>query len=470
MFIFIILLGIYMRRLVVGYVRLSVKDKSSSIANQICLIKEYCSKNNIILDKIYIDEGESGINFSRKSFLELKEDIQNNKIEKVIVKDISRLGRDMFESSYYISEFFKFYNVDFVSVEEDIDDIYVYIKSIINDIYVKDVSVKRKNVADMKTLNNEFLGPYPPLGYKIVKVDGRRTLEIDEFSSYLVKLIFNLRRKGLSCDDIASTLNRGVFIDSKASYAFCREIVWNARKVRDILKNVVYKGDLVIRKSFKMNYRDKKRKYISPKDYEIRENVFPSIIEKDFFDKVNHSFKKYNMNGKCKNKNDLENKVYCVNCSFYMRFYHRKRDGIQQDYFKCLKCNKTIFITRLKSIIDASFYSCFFSLDIEKKLNEEFYMYRERLVRKIEDNLADLENKLTVLYRERVKGNVDENQFISRKDVLSNYRQKMLYLKEYVKNYSVIYEDFFKDYIKPQNFIECILLGDNLEIHYNFKK
>ena len=135
-------------------------DFSSSIYNQLGFIKSYAKSMGLSIDKEYIDDGYSGINFDRPGFEELKEDIEKGLIGVVITKDLSRLGRDFIETAYYISEYFARYNVRYIAINDRFDsdnpddtnqEIMLSIRSLINDRYVKDASVKRKQVAEAKT-------------------------------------------------------------------------------------------------------------------------------------------------------------------------------------------------------------------------------------------------------------------------------------------------------------------------------
>ncbi len=161
-----------------AYLRLSKEDKanieSNSILNQKLLIEKYISnKKDLKLIDYYIDDGYSGTNFNRPAFKELLKNITNKKINAVIVKDLSRFGRNHIEVDNYLENIFPLYNVRFISIGDNIDslnytndNITIPIKSLMNDLYAKDISIKVKTALDVKRKNGEFIGSFAPYLYK----------------------------------------------------------------------------------------------------------------------------------------------------------------------------------------------------------------------------------------------------------------------------------------------------------------
>lgn len=339
--------------MIVGYARISDRNnKSESINNQIDLIKEYCKSNDLKIDKIYIDNGYSGINEDREGLRNLKSDIELGKVTMLIVKDISRIGRDTFNTSYIVNEYLVKYNVTLISLDECYDESFINIKSILNEYYVKSASFSRKSTAIMKTLNKEFIGVYAPFGYKVAIVDNRRTLVINECEASVVRLIFDLRLKGYEIGDVGSYLKRYISSLTAEYTANVRKRTWNYQSLYKTLKNVVYKGDLVVRKSKKDDYHEKVRKYISKRDLEVIPNVFPAIVSEDIFNRVNTCMKSYESHKRIREESYLKDKVFCSNCLSDMRYYQRHKRDKYECYFKCLKCNKTILLSKLNLIVE----------------------------------------------------------------------------------------------------------------------
>ncbi len=292
----------------VGYVRLSEKDfektveeSSFSIFNQKMAINLYAKNMNLTIDKFYVDDGFSGINFDRPGFDELKNDIEMGKIKTVIVKDLSRLGREHLETGYYISDYFPKNKIRFIAIYDEYDsdnltedqkEFILAFKTIINDNVVKQASIKRKIAAEQQTNNKFYISCYATYGYKIITKDGRRTLEIDDYSASIVKRIFTEAASGINMNEIASKLNEeGILCPAK--YLKQKEIEgkcydWTRNTIRRIIKNKIYTGVLIKRKSISLGYKVKKRKYIPPCEYQYIENSHPPIVSKNLFNEANN--------------------------------------------------------------------------------------------------------------------------------------------------------------------------------------
>lgn len=456
-----------MNKLVVGYVRVSVKDTSNSVDNQISLIKEYCGFHNLKLDDIYIDDGSSGINFERSAFLKLKRNIECGLISTLIVKDISRLGREVFLSSYYINEYFKIHNVSFITIdsEDTNNDVLVNIRSIMNDSYVKDCSLKRKGVAINKTLKHEYIGPYPPFGYDIVYSSELRTLSINKWEARLVRDIFSLTLDGYNGDYISNYLNNLFLADLKHFSKKRIVYAWNSKKVRRILENPVYKGDLIVRKSYKNNYKDKKRKYISPREYQIIENVFPSIVSKELFSQVNSKLKKYKCHKKKRLNTYLEKKVICNKCRIYMKFYQRHKNDRCEYYFKCPECLKSILLKKMLTIINEHINRLLFDVDKQLVINNvlnTFSIYKLETKDKIMDDIKIENLKLKESYIKKYNGIITQQGFKKIKSAIDNKKKFLLKKHNVFSNYEI--ENIDNLYDTSVNNLDFEKLIDNIYV------
>lgn len=196
---------------VAAYLRLSKEDNenmiSNSISNQKMLINEHIAKHqDLNLLDYYIDDGYSGTSFNRPAFKRLLEDIRDKKVNAIIVKDLSRFGRNHIEVDNYIENIFPVLNVRFISIidgfdslknSDGVDDLIVPIKNLINDAYAKDISKKVKTALITKKKNGEFVGSYAPYGYCKSKFDKHKFI-IDEEALKIVKIIFEKTINGLS--------------------------------------------------------------------------------------------------------------------------------------------------------------------------------------------------------------------------------------------------------------------------------
>ena len=257
------------------YIRLSREDddkayESESITNQKSLLLQYVKENNLRVYDIYIDDGYSGTNFDRPNFNRLLRDIELGKINMVITKDMSRLGRDYIGTGNLIEKYFPEHNVRYIAVTDNIDtfldssnnDIAPF-KAIMNDMYAKDISKKIKSSLRAKQKEGKFVGGRTPFGYD-QDPDDKNHLVVNEEQALVVKRIFDMCLDGLSFFKIAKRLtNEGVktpagyySFEWKSNYNL-KYGEWHSKTIRDILTNQMYIGDMVQNRRSKVNYKVK---------------------------------------------------------------------------------------------------------------------------------------------------------------------------------------------------------------------
>jgi len=327
------------------YIRLSREDDdkeilSQSIINQKSLLLQYVKENNLQVFDFYIDDGYSGTNFDRPGFKKLIEDIELKKINMVITKDMSRLGRDYIETGNLIEKYFPKHNVRYIAVVDNIDtfldssnnDIAPF-KAIMNDMYAKDISKKIKSSLKAKMKEGKFVGARPPFGY-LRDLNDKNHLVIDEERARIVKMIFNLCQQGLSFYQIASKLTKENVKTPAEYYKFkwkrktnLNYGTWNSKTIKDILTNRIYIGDLVQQKRYKVNYKVKKVIKNNPDKYIVVENTHEPIIDKDtFFDIQKRIPKNIGRNEK-KENHLLDGLLYCGDCSHRISVTARRKDN-----------------------------------------------------------------------------------------------------------------------------------------------
>ena len=192
------------------------REKSSSIETQVLCCKEYALKENIKVVNIYTDYEYSGTNFERPQFQEMMQDIRERRINCIIIRDLSRLGREYLEMGRLIDKVFPFLGVRFISVNDKVDTVKdldskksfeVTLKNIVNDMYAKDISVKIKTSKHNRARNGYFIGSVPPYGYKVVKLKEGQKLEVDENVRFIVEEMFRLTLGGKSQYEVAKHVN-----------------------------------------------------------------------------------------------------------------------------------------------------------------------------------------------------------------------------------------------------------------------
>ena len=265
------------------YIRLSREDdedkiESNSVTNQRALLQDYLkNKNEFVIYDVYIDDGYSGTDFNRPNFQRLLNDMKDNKFNTIVVKDLSRLGRNYIEVGNYIEQIFPLFKIRFISVNDMIDsykdptslnNVIVPFKNLMNDEYCRDISMKIRSAFNTKKRNGDFVGAWAPYGY-IKDPKNKYHLIIDEESAQTVKLIFKWALEGKGRNTIAKELNQmGVLSPTgykqkvlNLNYAnlsatsFGSDYAWTNTTISQILKNRVYVGDMVQCKERVVSYK-----------------------------------------------------------------------------------------------------------------------------------------------------------------------------------------------------------------------
>lgn len=243
------------------YLRLSREDgdisESNSISNQRQIIKSYAKENGITISNEYVDDGFSGSNFDRPNFKNMIEDLNAGKFRIIIVKDLSRFGRDYIESGKYLQKIFPEKGIRFISVNDnydsdnaDVSDTHLIlpIRNFINDSYCRDISMKVKSSKEVKRKNGEFIGSFAPFGYK-KDSKNKHKLVVDTEVSHIVSRIFDMKIEGYSSKAIADFLNSiGTVTPSRHKENkgdnfntgfIVKDAKWDAKMVNRVITNKV---------------------------------------------------------------------------------------------------------------------------------------------------------------------------------------------------------------------------------------
>ena len=361
----------YISYMAAVYLRLSkededlreIKDKkeSNSIANQKALIlKTLESMPDVTLYDIYIDDGFTGLNFERPNFQRMCEDIYNGRVNMVIVKDLSRLGRDYIDSGRYVKKIFPSYHVRFVSVLDHFDsltatqsdvNLLIPVKNFVNDNYSRDISGKVRSHQEVMRENGLYVGSHVAYGYKKLETDRNRIIP-DEYATDIVRKIFDWKLKGLSSASIADKLNGlGVAAPSeykrqlggnyKSGFQKNRKAKWSAVAINRILRNKIYIGVLEQGKREKVNYKLNKVVEKPETEWAVKENTHEAIISKADFENV---AKLLNLDTRKSPEEEtlfmLSGLMFCGECGRSMvRRCNRYKDK-QSVYYICATYNK----------------------------------------------------------------------------------------------------------------------------------
>ena len=475
------------------YLRLSKeddvsKDESDSISSQRELLLSFIKKDpKIDIYNIYVDDGYSGTTFDRPNFQRMWEDIKNGRINCVVVKDLSRFGRNTIETSNYIEVIFPMLKVRFISLTDQIDSylnpqsingLLVPFKNIMNDEYARDISVKVKSAQNTYRNKGLFIGSFPSYGY-IKDPNDKHKLIIDEEASAVVKQIFQMYLSGMGFLTIAKKLTndrvKSPFeykvqkgYNYKTPVAKNKYHIWRDTTIQRILTNQMYVGDMVQGTRSVINYRNHKIKPKSKEEWVIVRNTHEAIISREVFDKVQNMlqsnkkdyikpFRTYVLGGLvkcgdcgavletalCSSKN-LKNKYY-FRCPTYMlsKGLICSKHTIRNDYLEA-----TVFQI-IKKYIELS-------VDIESilkkiKLNT-IQKECQNQNAKLDFEIKKLKDKMSLLYIKFKNNELSENDYIIQKEsVLEEIRKienQIISLSSSIKNDKFPHTNFINSLAK----------------------
>ena len=287
-----------------GYIRLSKEDEnltgefSCSIESQKLILSKYCEEHKYNLIDFYIDDGYTGTNFDRPAFIKLIEDINRGKINMVVTKDLSRLGRDYITTGEYVEKWFPMHNIRYVSILDNVDTMFdngnneiAPFKAIINDMYSRDNSKKVRAALKAKQLEGKWVGGCAPFGYMKDPLD-KNHLIINPEEAEIIKLIFSLSLEGKNKNQIKDYLFEHniptpQMIRKKWPLSkYADQGMWNTTTIKQILTNELYTGNMVQNRRNRISYKVRKMRSNSRNDWIIVEDTHEAIISQNDFKRV----------------------------------------------------------------------------------------------------------------------------------------------------------------------------------------
>ena len=292
------------------YLRLSRddgdKEESNSITGQRELLRDYISQRPEFREyAVRVDDGFSGSTFERPSFQKMVEDVKAGRTDCIIVKDLSRFGRNYLDAGEYIEKIFPFLGVRFIAVNDNYDslgdkkasdDLIIPFKNLINEAYCRDISVKIRSQLEIKRKNGQFLGSFAAFGY-LKDEQNKNKLVVDQYAADIVRVIFKWKLEGVSPQDIADALNklgvlspmeykRSLGMKFTTSFKTNSKALWSAGTVIRVLKNPIYTGVLIQGKETTPSYKVHKRVTKDESEWSVIEDSHEAIISKIDFDSV----------------------------------------------------------------------------------------------------------------------------------------------------------------------------------------
>ena len=419
------------------YCRLSVDDGnfggSVSIETQKILLEQYCKDHKITDYKFYCDDGCSGTNFDRPSFKKMLSDIDEGKINLVIVKDLSRFGRNYVEAGMYVQRFTDS-NIRFIAADDNYDslvnsdDLLFPIKNVVNEMYARDVSKKTKAAKKAKARDGQFIGSKAPFGYKIDPND-RHHLIVDEPAAQVVKRTFRLASEGVGYNKMAKIFREEKVLtpiayfnlnnpDYFKSDYWRKEFDWHVTSIRAILNNEVYLGKLVYGKQRNKSMKSKEKVRNPKEDWIVVENCHEPIITQELWDTVHKILNAKHRPAKAGEVQMFAGLLYCSDCGHCLTYSQKQRkDGSYHGAYSCW-----MYKTHSKEYC-ASHYITFDTIyelvliDIQRNL----FQYRKNtdkfksiLSRKYQSDSQKQAEQITLEYEQKQKRCEELDKIISR--------------------------------------------------------
>ena len=472
------------------YLRLSKEDlgrndESSSIQSQRLIIEAFARHNNLKIACEYVDDGYSGGNFDRPAFARMIEDIESGKINCVITKDLSRLGREMYKTGNYIEQYFLEHDVRYIAINDSYDsnigDSMLGLRLGVNDLYLRDVSKKVRSSFRIKQERGEYIGSFPCYGY-IKDPEDKHKLIIDPEASKIVKLIYELCLEGLGVTRICRKLTedkipipivykkepRGLAVTENDGYG-----IWKNSTVRNILKSQMYIGNMVQHTHEKISYRGKKCKHLNEKDFIVVENTHEPIISKEDFEQVQEILKQKSHTPKDRNFDRflLSGMMFCGKCGHTLGVSVKKTKSKPSEYTHCnhylrkgimsgCTPNRLNYHLLEKDIINflneigEKFIKHY---DIRNLVEDSVYVYNrdidemQKELNQIENNIQKKINIISNLYNDKLEDVISIDVYKSLSDNHEKELEQLKIKKEEIENKLKI----FSDKSKEKEFTKC---------------
>lgn len=334
------------------YIRLSKEDEnegpSESVTNQKSLLDEFVKNNRLSVYDVYIDDGYSGTNFDRPDFQRMIGDIEAGKVNMVITKDLSRLGRDYIMTGHYMERYFPEKRVRYISLLDGIDtgvestanDITPF-RAIMNDMYAKDISRKIKSVKRDKQRKGQFIGGKPVYGYKMHPTE-KNKIVVDEEAAVVVRRIFAMALDGISCRKIAAKLNEegvptpaayaGLTVPNPGPYTG----LWSSERISEMLQNETYIGNMVQGRTIKISYKSRKYLKQDRENWVVVEGTHEPLVDNETFRKVRMLVNSRRHTRSRTYDFLLKGLIFCHECGYPLAVLNRKNAaGEDVLYFVC---------------------------------------------------------------------------------------------------------------------------------------
>lgn len=460
------------------YARLSQEDaldgESNSIANQKKILLKYATDNHFSNPTFFIDDGVSGVTFDRPGWNEMIRLAEAGKVQTVIVKDMSRMGRDYLKVGYYTESFFAERDIRYIAINDGVDsdkgdNDFTPFRNLFNDFYARDTSKKIRAVMRAKGNAGEHLCTNPPYGYMKDPADKKKWI-VDEEAAEIVKRIFDLCIAGKGPMQIAKLLTAERVLTVKAHYAQRagkplpeKPYHWDPKSVAGILERPEYTGCTVNFKTYSKSHKLKKRLHNVPENQRIFPNTQPAIIDEQVFVRVQELRENKRRPAKQAERQGLfSGLLYCADCGSKLHFATGKNMTPQQDCYRCSRyksntgdCTmhfireETLKLFVLQRIFDVT--ALFFddAMAFEEAAKKQHFQEaekeaqkRKREIAQAEKRIAELDRIFKRIYEDDISGTISHERFLK---LSADYEAEQRELTEQVKVWREAVETFEQD-------------------------
>jgi len=460
------------------YARLSQEDaldgESNSIANQKKILLKYATDNHFSNPTFFIDDGVSGVTFDRPGWNEMIRLAEAGKIQTVIVKDMSRMGRDYLKVGYYTESFFAERDIRYIAINDGVDsdkgdNDFTPFRNLFNDFYARDTSKKIRAVMRAKGNAGEHLCTNPPYGYMKDPADKKKWI-VDEEAAEIVKRIFDLCIAGKGPMQIAKLLTAEHILTVKAHYAQRagkplpeKPHHWDPKSVAGILERPEYTGCTVNFKTYSKSHKLKKRLHNVPENQRIFPNTQPAIIDEQVFVRVQELRENKRRPAKQAERQGLfSGLLYCADCGSKLHFATGKNMTPQQDCYRCSRyksntgdCTmhfireETLKLFVLQRIFDVT--ALFFddAMAFEEAAKKQHFQEaekeaqkRKREIAQAEKRIAELDRIFKRIYEDDISGTISHERFLK---LSADYEAEQRELTEQIKTWREVVETFEQD-------------------------
>lgn len=450
------------------YARLSQDDiidgESNSITNQKRILKRFADDNGLLNTRCYFDDGVSGTTFKREGFQNMISDIEKGEVKTVIVKDLSRLGRDHLQVGYYTEIFFPNNDVRFIAIYDNVDSAngdneFAPFKNIFNEFFARDTSKKTRAVLQNKGKSGEILCRIPPYGY-IKDPDNKNHWLIDEEAADVVRKIFDLYLNGMGTKKIADYLeSNDIFTPTNYMHSkglASRRTVqnerfqWTASTVNQILSRQEYIGDVVNFKSTTKSYKNHKKVKIPVEERAIFKAVNAPIISEQDWEKAQTILSKSRRVPRNREPDIFQSYLFCAECG--QKLHIRRKEKQNETHYICsgygkgkIKCSShyirqqvlvKLVLENIQSVIlSAKLDKKKFAEELHKKMDSKNDKDIKRTIKeaeKLKSRCAALDKIIQKLFEDRVSGNISDERYFT---MAESYEKEQSEIKEKLTAY-----------------------------------